>query len=69
MRCKNLSNIDYIWISSTCICENGKYLGSINSNSATASEEIIKVTKIVSTETVPTKTISIKTVSTNFNQK
>ena len=46
MRCKNLSNLDYIWNSSTCICENDKY-------SAIAGVEIIEVTKIVSTETVP----------------
>ena len=74
MGCKNLSNLDYIWTSSKCICENDKYLGNIISNSAIAGVEIIEVTKIVSTETVPiatvpTKTIPIKTVSTNFNQK
>ena len=37
-------------------CKNGKYLGSISGNSVITCDEIIEVTKTVSTKTATTKT-------------
>ena len=41
---------DYSWHSSTCICENGKYLKSIADTSEIACDEIIAVIDTVSTK-------------------
>ena len=46
---------DYTWNPSTCTCENGKYSGSIISDSIITLDEIIEATK-----TIPTKTFEIK---------
>ena len=54
----------YIWNSTTCNCENGKYLGSIIDDSVITCYEIIEDTK-----TVPTKAATTKTVSTIFFEK
>ena len=69
----------YSWDTSTCSCENGKYLGSIIGYSVIIPDETIEVTKAVPTKTSPTKTIPTKTVliktisrkavSTNFNEE
>ena len=48
---------------STCTCENGKYLGSIIGDSLITYDEILKLIK-----TVPTKTNESKTVTTSFNK-
>ena len=32
---------DYVWNPATCICENGKYLGSIMNDSAVILDEVI----------------------------
>ena len=39
----------YIWISATCTCENGKYLGSIIENLVITCNEIIEESKTVPT--------------------
>ena len=67
--CKNPRNYhvcgrDYIWNPITCGSENGKYFGSIIGHSVIMCDEIIEVTKTVSTKVVPTKTIP-----TYFNGK
>ena len=54
----------YIWNSTTCNCENGKYLGSIIDDSVITCYETIEDTK-----TVPTKTATTKTVSANLKKK
>ena len=54
----------YIWNSTTCSCENGKYLGSIIDDSVITCYQIIEDTK-----TVPTKTARAKTVSANLLKK
>ena len=54
---------------STCSCENGKYLRSINDDSVITYDEIIEATKTVPTKTIPPKTITTKTISTKFNKK
>ena len=49
---------DYGWNPTTCICENGKYPGSIIDNSVIRCDEIINAVGNVST-----------TMSTNFYKK
>ena len=63
--CKNpkeshLWGKDYIWDSTTCTCENGKYLGNISSNSVITCDENIEVTKTFLTKTIPTKLLHEK---------
>ena len=54
----------YIWNPSTYTYGNGKYLGSIISYSVITCDEIIKVTKTISTKATSSKTILI-----NSNEK
>ena len=50
-----------IWNPATCVCKNSKYLGSIIHNLVIRCDEVIELTKSISTKTVPTKN-----TSTNF---
>ena len=54
--CKNCHKCkkDYSWNSSTCICENSKYLKSIADTSVTECDEVISVMDIVSTKMTDT---------------
>ena len=66
--CKNYSTWkkDYSWNSSTCICEDGKYLKSVVGDSQTVCGQIIYVMDIVSKNVA--NAIS-KNVSTNSDGK
>ena len=52
------------WDPSTCICENGKYLGIIIGDSEIICDELREVAK-----SIPTKTVLKKTNPINFNKK
>ena len=54
---KHMCEKDYVWNFSTRPCENGTYLENNIGDSAVVCDEIIEVTKSISTKTVPTKTI------------
>ena len=54
----HLCQKDYVWNSTTCNCENGKYLASIMYNLGIICDEVIK-SYIEEIETIPT----------NFNEK
>ena len=54
---------DYSWHSSTCICENGKYLKSIADISEIACDEIIAVADIVSTKIINTIATYVSIIS------
>ena len=62
--CKNyqMCKENFSWNPSTCICKNGKYLGSSNDNS------VIRCGKIISAVGNVSATVS-STVSTNFCNK
>ena len=67
--CKNpiiyyLCKADYIWSPCTCACEIDKYLKSIIGDLVLIRDEIIEVTKTISTKTVPTISLS-----TNFKEE
>lgn len=55
---------DYGWNPTTCICENGKYPGSIIDNSVIRCDDIIQTTK-----SIIAKIVLVKTVLTNFDEK
>ena len=57
------------WNNGMCTCKNGKYSGSIVSDSVIRCDENIKVTKTVPTRTVAAKLTSTKSAATNFNEK
>ena len=58
----HLCEKDYIWNPTTCSCENGKYLASINDNSVGTCDEIID-------EEAKWNDEETKTIPTNFNEK
>ena len=71
--CKNTKK-NYVcengnWNLDTCTCKNGKYSGSIVSDSVIICDENIKVTKTIPTKTVAAKATSTKSTETNFNKK
>ena len=72
--CKNYHRCekDYSWNSSTCICENNKYLKSVADTSVTKCDEIVIVMNNLSTKKTNTlttkKTNTIATNVTNFNK-
>ena len=57
-----MCNENYNWNATTCICENGKYLGSIIDNSVITCDKIMSGTYSVSTN-------ATCTVSTSFYNK
>ena len=60
---KHISEKDYIWNSTTCSCQNGKYLGIIFDDSViTCDKNIDTYTEAKSYEE------ETKTVTTNFNE-
>ena len=62
----NVFKKEYIWNPATYSCKNGKYLGSIIDDSVITCDEIIKTTKISSTETFSSRAFPTKEISTNF---
>ena len=59
---------NYIWNPSTCTCENGKYSGSIISDSVITCDEITEVAKTVLRKFTPTKALPRKAVPTNLDE-
>ena len=64
---KNMCTKKIIWNSSTCTCDNSKYLETIFGHPVIMCDELIDVKKTL--PTVPTKTIPSKTVPTDFSEE
>ena len=67
-RKNRLCGKDCIWNPGICTCENNKYLGNIIGDLKVLCDEVIEVTKSVTTKNIK-KAAPIKTVPKNFNKK
>ena len=56
---------EYVWNPSTCICENGKYLGNVMDDSAIICDDVTNADVKLS----PKDDVETKTIPRNFNEK